>query len=273
MSKAKFKCTFERVFALMFMCVLVSILIFPAVARDIGVQVGDWAKYSIFFEYSSSNENLLPSNLTNYLKEATESDWNNVTVKDISAYSDVTLEVTTHLRNGTTFTDKYVLNLLTGEGTISLPILVVANLQQGDQLTDDPSAAVINKTVTKNYAGANREVNFVPVIDANVSWNIAQQQYVINGNGTIIYYYYDKKTGILCESEMYHKQVEALYDWFIHSDIKMTQTNLWAPEPFSGWQWLLVGSVIITVPVMLLFYSKTKKKKHRKIDRRLTRHR
>jgi hypothetical protein len=274
MSKTGFKCTFKNVFALTFLYVLIgSPLIFPAAASSIGVQVGTWAKYSILFEYTSSAENLMPSNLTAVLREATETDWNNVTVKDIYSDSDITLEVTTHVKNGTSITDTYVVNILTGEGNITFPVLVVANLQQGDNIIDDPSAPVINKTITMNYAGANREVNFVPIIAGNVGWNIAQQRYVIDGNGSLRYFYFDKKTGFLCRFELLTKEVESSYDLSTHMNIVMMQTNLWVPETFSGWVWWLVGATIIIVPAILFYFSWTRKKKRRRVAPHLTKHR
>ena len=274
MPKTGFKCTFKNVFALTFLYVLiVSSLIFPAAASSIDVQVGTWAKYSILFEFTPSPPENLPSNVTVALQEATERDWNNVTVKDIDASSDITLEVTTHVKNGTILTNTYVVNVLTGEGNITFPVLVVANLQQGDNIIDDPSAPIVNKTKTMNYAGANREVNFVPIIAGNVGWNIAQQKYVIEGNGSLRYFYFDKKTGFLCQFELLTKEVEASYTLWTHMNIVMMQTNLWVPESFSGWQWWLAGAVIIIAPVMLFYYSRTRKKKHRKIDKCLTRHR
>jgi hypothetical protein len=269
MSKAGFKCSFKNVFALMFLYVLiVSPLIFSAAASSIGVPVGTWAKYSVLFEYTSSAENLMPSNETAVLREATKTDWNNVTVKDIYSNLDVTLEVTTHVKNGTSITDTYVVNVLTGEGNLTFPVLVVANLQRGDNIIDDPSAPVVNKTMSVNYAGANREVNFVPIIAGNVGWNTAQQRYVIDGNGSLRYFYFDKKTGFLCQFELLTKEVEASYDLWTHMNIVMMQTNLWVSESFSGWQWWLAGAVIIIAPVMLFYYARTRKKKNRKIDRR-----
>jgi hypothetical protein len=273
MSKTRFKSILEKVFVLTFLYFLiVSTLNSPALASSIGVQVGAWAKYSILFEYSSSAENLMPSNLTNSLREATERDWDNVTVKQITAYSDIILEVATHIKNGTIFKDTYVVNIFTGEGNISFPSLVVADLQQGDYIIDDTSAPVVNKTTTENYAGANRQVNFVPVIEGNVGWNIAEQQYKIQGNGSLRYFYFDRKTGFLCEFDALNQDVEASYVLVTHMAIKMMQTNLWKPDP-NWWQLGLVGAAIITAPVMLFYYSRMRKKKHQKIYRRLTRHR
>jgi hypothetical protein len=264
MSKARIKCTFRKVFTLtLFYILIVSTLIFPAAASSIGVQVGTWAKYSILFEYTSSAENLMPSNITDALREATERDWNNVTVKDIYANSDITLEVITHAKNGTSFRDTYVVNVLTGQGNISFPEVVVANLQEGEVLIDEPDSPVVNKTKTMNYAGANREVNFVPIIAGSVGWNIEQQRYIIEGNGSLRYFYFDKKTGLLCQFEVLTKEVYDSYILSSHMNIVMMQTNLWVAEPFTGW-WA-VGAVIIIVSAILFYFSWTRKKKRRRV--------
>lgn len=273
MSKAKIKCTFKKVFILtLFYILIVSTLIFPATASILGVQVGDWAKYSIVFEYTSSAEELMPSYLRDALQQAKERDWQNVTVKNIKDI-DVTFEVVTHVKNGTSLTNTYLVNILTGEGNITFPVLVAANLQEHAPIIDDPDAPIVNKTSTMNYAGANRKVNFIPIVAGNVGWNIEQQRYVIEGNGSLRYFYFDKETGFLCQFELLTKGVEASYVLLTRMNIVMRQTNLWVPETFSGWGWWVVGAAIIIVPAMLFYFSRTRKKKRRRVSQRLAKHR
>jgi hypothetical protein len=271
MSKARIKCAFEKVFALTFFYILiVSTLIFPAAANSIGVKVGSWAKYDISFEDTWLSEEQKPS----FLLEAEQRNgsWNNVTVRDVSN-SNVTFEVVTHAKNGTEFTDTYQGDITSGVGNFTLPLLIDANRSEGETIVDNPDAALINKTMPMNFAGANRKVNFIPVIDGDVAWNETSREYQVVGNGTLRYYYFDKETGILCRFETLTKELNASYGLLIHINIVMMQTNLWVAEPLGGWEWWLVGAVIIIAPVTLFYFLKTRKKKRRRVAPHLTKHR
>jgi hypothetical protein len=271
MSKARIKCTFEKVFALMlFFILIVSALVFPAAASEVGVRVGSWAKYDIGFEDTWLSEKPKPSYLLD--AENMNGGWNNVTVRDVSK-SIVTIEVVTHARNGTKFVDTYQGNITSGIGNFTFPLLIAANRTVGEYIVDNPDAPTINNTMVMNSAGANRKVNFIPDISGNVVWNATVSKYQIVGNGTLNYFYYDKKTGILCRYETLSKELNASYGLILHWTLVMSQTNLWVAEPFSGWVWLLVGAAIIIVPVTLFYFSRMRKKKHRRIDRRLAKHR
>lgn len=264
MSRIRIKRAFEKVFTLMLLDILiVSPLILVVTANDVGVQVGDWAKYDINFEYrwvSQTQEE--PS----FLQEAKSRDWNNVSVIEVIG-SAVRIKVVTRVKNGAEFTDTYFGDITTGEGNYTFPALVAANRLEGENIADDPDSAVINKTMTINYAGTNREVNFVPIFDGEVGWSSAVRMHVINGNGSIRYFHFDKKTGFLCQFELLSEESNASYSLFIHMNMVMEQTNLWVPDVFSGW-WV-VGAVIIIVPVGLFYFSRIRKRKNRKVARSL----
>jgi len=207
-----------------------------------------------------------------YLLEAEQRDWNNVTVKDVNE-SNVTVEVTTHLKNGTKFIDTYQGNLTSGLGNFTFPLLIAANRTVGEYIIDNAEAPTVNNTMFMNFAGANRKVNFIPDIEGNVGWNDTARRYQIWGNGTISYFYYDKETGIICQFELLTKELNASYGLLTYLNIAIAQTNLWVAEPFGGWAWLLAGAAIIIVPVTLYYFSRIRKKKHLRIDRRLKRRR
>jgi hypothetical protein len=270
MSRIRIKCAFEKVFALTFFDILiVSTLIFPATANNVGVRVGDWAKYDINFEYTwVSDTEKEPS----FLQEAKKRDWNNVTVKDVSG-SAVTIEVVTHVNNGTKFTDTYLGDIMSGEGNFTFPMLIAANLLEGEPITNDPEVPPINKTMSMNFAGANRNVNFIPIFGGPVGWSSEAERYVIQGNGSIRYFHFDQKTGFLCQFELLTKDLNASYVLLTHMIIVMDKTNLWVAEPFSGWGWWLVGAAVIIVPAALFYFSWTRKKKRRRVAPHLTKHR
>jgi hypothetical protein len=269
MPKARIKCTFERVFTLTFFCILIVFaLIFPVeAASSVGVRVGRWAKYDISFEDTWLSAKPKPS----YLLEAENIDgaWNNVTVGDVNK-SIVTIDVVTHMKNGTKSIATMQCNITSGEGNFTFPVLIAANRTVGENIVDNPDTPTINNSMFMNFAGANRKVNFIPDIEGDVGWNSTAGTYQIVGNGTISYFYYDRETGILCRFETLSKELNTSYGLLLHWNIVMAQTNLWVAEPFSGWEWWLVGAGIIIVPVTLYYFSRTRKKKHRRIDRRLT---
>ena len=89
----------------------------------------------------------------------------------------------------------------TGEGNLSV-VIIPSNLDAGDEIpanltwyTEEPLKLFVNGTTIRNYAGANREVNYVnityPMIYDNVTyggWNMS--------------FYWDKKTGFLVEEDV-----------------------------------------------------------------------
>ena len=270
MSKVRMKCIFEKVFALMFFCVLiVSTLLFPVVAAsNIGVHVGSWAKYDVTFEDTWLSELPKPG----YLLDAEQRDWNNATVTAIDG-SNMTLEVVTHSKNGTKYMNTYKLSLSSGEGNFTFPLLIAANRTVGETVIDNSEAPVVNNTMVMNFAGANRKVNFLYDFYGNVGWNDTSQSYQIVGNGTITYFYYDKETGMLCQFDTLYKELNTSYALIYHWTLVLALTNLWVAEPFGGWLWLLVGATVIIVPVGLYYFSRMRKKKHLRIDQRLKRRR
>jgi len=269
MSKARIKCAFEKVFALTFFYILmVFTLVFPAAANGIGVKVGSWAKYDISFEDTWLSEEQKPS----FLLESEQRDWNNATVKDIDE-SNVTIEVTTHVKNGTEFIDTYQGNITSGVGNFTFPLLIAANRAVGEYIVDNPDAPTINKTMSMNFAGANRKVNFVPIVEGDVAFNETSGKYQVVGNGTLLYYHYDKETGVLCQFEALTKELNASYGLLIHINIAMMQTNLWVAEPSGGWEWWLVGAAVIIVPAALFYFWRTREKKQRRVAPHLTKHR
>lgn len=265
MSRTRFKRTFKKVFALTFFDILiVSALIFPTTAISVGVRVGNWAKYNIAFDYTWVSEEPEPS----FLQEAEERDWQNVTVTAINGYV-VTFEIVTHVKNGANFTNKYAADILTGETlNLTFPVLVTAGISEGEPIvaSTDPNVPRVNKTLTMNYAHANRKVNFVPIFSGGVTWNETMGRFQIVGNGSIRYFHYDKETGILCQFEAYTKEGNKTYGLSTYFNLTMEKTNLWVPETISGWWWLVIAAIII-VPVVFYYFLRTRKKRYRKFSR------
>jgi hypothetical protein len=195
----------------------------------IGVKPGDWASYGdTHLEWASniSGQEHPPADL-NY-------SWSDVKVTDWLG-SNITAQSTTIFRNGTELTQTYWGSILSGEGSLSFSF-IPTNLNSGEEipaplmgLTPESLWLSVNETLIRSYAGADREVNH-----ANVTYALmlnATQYGTMNMS-----FYWDKKTGFLCEydfrSEQSYMVDSVCYYLNMSLSEKMTATNMW-PAVFS----------------------------------------
>ena len=196
----------------------------------VGVKAGDWAGYGdVSFEWAS--------NVTGYEQPPSEMNMSWMDIEILGVHnSNVTVRSTTIYKNGTEQTDVGWGDIATGEGNLSVA-MIPSNLGAGDKIpanltyyTEEPLELFINGTVTRIYAGTNREVNYVnityPIIYGNVTygaWNMS--------------FYWDKKTGIMCEEvvsyEMSYTDNETYYYMNMSILWRMTTTNMW-PAVFAA---------------------------------------
>jgi hypothetical protein len=190
----------------------------------VGVNAGDWAGFGdISFEYTS--------NMTGYEEPPSEMNmsWTDMEILDVSG-SNITGRSTTIYANGTERADIVSGNIATGEGNLSIG-LIPSNLGAGEEIpanltyyTEEPLKLLINGTVTRIYAGANREVNYVnityPIIYGNITygaWNMS--------------FYLDKKTGIMCEEVVSYRMSYTDNETYYYMNMsilwRMTATNMW----------------------------------------------
>jgi len=218
-----------RHFRLAFVVALAIFIVTSAITLvrapvSVGVKAGDWAGYGDFsFEYAS--------NMPGYEQPSAEMNmsWFDSEVLDVSD-SNVTFRSTTIYANGTEVTDVGWGDIATGEGNLSV-MIIPSNLGAGDEIpanltwyTEEPLKLTINGTVTKSYAGANREVNYVnisyPIIYGNVTFGAQNMSF-----------YWDKKTGIMCE-EWYSyamSYMDNMTQYYMNMSMmfRMTATNMW----------------------------------------------
>jgi hypothetical protein len=194
----------------------------------IGVKAGDWAGYGdVSFEWAS--------NVTGYEQTEMNVSWMDMEILDVQD-SNVTVRSTTIYANGTEQIDVGSGNIATGEGNLSIG-LIPSNLGAGDEIpanltlyTEEPLKLFINGTVTRNYAGANREVNYVNITYPMIYDTV---QY-----GTMnISLYWDKKTGIMCEEIMSYTMSYTINMTHYYMNMSMmfriTATNMW-PAVFTA---------------------------------------
>jgi len=211
-------------------CVSVFLIVLMFSAMEVyaqytvGVKAGDWAGFGdISFEYAS--------NMPGYEEPPPEMNvsWSDMEILDVSG-NNITGRSTTIYANGTERTDVTWGNIATGEGNLSVGI-IPSNLGSGDEIpanltwyTEEPLKLFINGTVTRRYAGANREVNYVnityPVVYGDVTlgaWNMS--------------FYWDKQTGVMCEEIVSYaiSYTEDTTQYYMNMSMlyRMTATNMW----------------------------------------------
>ena len=210
--------------SVLLMMLMFSVMTGSAQIYTVGVKAGDWAGFGdISFEYAS--------NMTGYEEPPPEMNvsWADMEILDVSD-SNVTGRYTTIYANGTEQTDIMWGDIATGEGNLSVG-LIPSNLGAGDEIpanltyyTEEPLRLTINGTVTRRYAGANREVNYVnityPIIYGNITygaWNMS--------------FYWDKKTGIMCEEVVSYRMSYTDNETYYYMNMSilwpMTATNMW----------------------------------------------
>lgn len=238
--------TMIKVFVLTFcITLLFEILRVSAVEYSVGVDVGSWAKYGdIRATFTSNQSEPEPQ----YIVDMRNTDWIKVVVESVSLTPPaVTVNVITHFKNGTDKTEMFKGDIETGSGNLSFQI-ISKGLTQGDAVWKVKEPVFINKTLTKTYAGAAREVNYGGYTSP-----------ILNGSvliGTIIEeFYWDKATGFLVG-------IARLTDMFTKGSMitmEITETNMWSGGSTAPESWLAaVALIVIVIPITyLLIRGKT----------------
>lgn len=190
----------------------------------IGVEVGDWTNYdSSAFSYESNIpgyeempvELKVLASIEWFIGEVIEVSGNNVTIQWGSYYEDGTKQFETQTGDP-----------VAGTGNLS-DSLAPGGLGPGDQFFiwleewgfPGPRTVTIKETISRTYAGEEREVN-------HVTLSLPHPE-----GGTYDFdNYYDKETGICCEVTVRYslKVPNGLYMRFSWS-VVITETNLWGP--------------------------------------------
>jgi len=207
--------------------------------------VGDSAKYEIPAAFwSSKNPNAVePQSVTDLKK----TDWKLVTVTKVSG-TNVTMSVSTKFNNGTQQDSIYTANmtsaLTTSKEDSEFGFLIIpAGLSKGDSVRQ--SAIVINETLTKEFLGEDREVNYAGLR--------IQVEFETNYE-----YYWDRQTGFLLKSRfsefgyVWDDTAELFYETTTVIQIDIIETNLWqTPNPPQLW-WLQWGPPVVVVAIVLV---------------------
>jgi hypothetical protein len=229
------------------LAILVAAVFAPTLvnAKDytVGVKAGDWVKYGqITITWTGNGTE--PS----YITDAKKLDWVRIDVLSVAGTT-ASLNVTAHYNNGTQTFQSSDANVQSG-GSMGMSYLVASNLTAGDPLTPQTPETTINQTVTRLYAGANRNVN---IIDSKSSYIGYLSEYKI---------YWDQNTGIMVEQ--YSNQTDYTNPGvYFEISIKATETNLWSANPLDLIQnnliYIIAGIAAIIVIVAAIIIVRRRK--------------
>lgn len=192
---------------------LFSSMIPISTAYTVGVSTGKWVQYGDINYNLAALSGLLPY-------PSPKVDWLNSTVQSISG-TNVTLQITGHLSNGTERNEALIGNVTSTGGNLTV-FIIPANLNKNDVI---PSLSPyrITDTLTRTYAGAMRSVN---LLNLTISGEVANL-------------YWDKSTGMLLD---YYANTTSVWASF-----KVVATNLWGAVPIFPSSQVLVGILLTAI--------------------------
>ncbi|MEM2111912.1 MAG: Ig-like domain-containing protein [Candidatus Bathyarchaeia archaeon] len=173
---------------------------------SVGVKAGDWAKYNITASWQSTDPNATEPPQIEAFREI---EWVKFEVQSISNTYIMILQ-TYYYKNGT----EQLPPPMSGDmATQFVTGVIPSNLSEGYVIPG--TAATINGTVTRSYAGASRAVNYLSYSGSSFGMDMTQTMY------------WDKATGILCEMLMEISMPTNGYLTTTSTSLKMIETNLW----------------------------------------------
>ena len=199
----------------------------PAQTRTVGVSKGDWFKYNVNFNWTSTD----PSATTPISLNETERTM--IVIMGVSG-KNVSGQLTTYYKNGTEETVGGYVDIETGEGENMTMFVVSADLGENDTIytSNEWSDAKINETVVRTYPDSVRDTNHLN-ITATFYSEESYQSMSLN-------YYWDKSTGILVELSEVVATVTYGYLTFSSLLSRITDSNVWTIPEFPSYLILLL---------------------------------
>jgi hypothetical protein len=177
-----------------------------AIPVSVGVEAGDWAKYNITGAWQSTDPSATePSQIEAFREIA----WVKFEVQSVSN-TYITILQTYHYKNGT----EQSAPPMSGDiATQFTTIVIPGNLSGGDMIPG--TAAPLNSTASRSYAGTERVVNCLDYSGSFYGMNTTQTMY------------WDKATGMLCEMFMEISMLTNSYVTTTSTSLVMIETNMW----------------------------------------------
>jgi len=211
--------------------------------RTVGVNVGEWFRYSHTFDWSSSDPN---ATMPSWYELMNAIEWTNNTILNVSGTS-VTFQSEMHLKNGTDVTNFLLTDVDTGAGN-STNWVVSANLNPNDSLytAGEYSAWKINETIIRTYPDVTRDTNHVNMT-AEMNMSGVYQYGSTN-------FYWDRSTGIVVEMAItLMSQMEGI-ETNMTSIITIIESDVWVIPEFPTWTPMLL--MLTALAVFVAIYKK-----------------
>jgi len=205
----------------------------PLPERKVGVKVGDWAKYELEFDYATNDPDpYIPP--PPY--DSADIAYSKLEVLAITG-TVISFNSTVRFVNGTEMWNVFDCDVSTGNGVTYY--FIGANLSAGDRIYLNPYSPKINSTMTKTYAGAEREVNYV-YLKMNMTFS-PDLRYVGE-----LHIYWDRTAGIIVETIQIIEYIDLAegYVTKIFGHMILTETNIWQSEKTllgRGFGWFKIG--------------------------------
>ncbi len=183
-----------------FLTVVVTVIPVSGTSIEVGVKTGDWVKYEVLGE----------------LPQIADYEWVLLEVQDVSG-TEITVLATVHHIDGGEETNTLTWDVETGIE----PWIIPANLNTGDSFSLGYKAVNVNDTLTLTYAGANRAVNLLHLVEYDENTEMTA--------------YWDQTTGFLLELFLVNSSPGESWS----GGYKVLETNLWSPVSVLELTWNL----------------------------------
>ena len=203
-----------------------------AQARTIGVSKGSSFTYSLTVSWVSNDPKSTPPP---YMETANDTLWAQFNVTDVSG-TNITVQATTHYKNGTETTGEGWLDVDTGFVMNVAYIFISANLTAGESVYGYTpyDTWIINQTLPRTYPSGVRETNYLNIITSYAAITFRN------------YYFWDKLTGVLVELQQDGYNQTGVYTTTSSFDLKVTGSNVWTVPEFPTWTAPLLMLVALT---------------------------
>lgn len=259
----RMKAKIETILTLMLLLALLTV--FPVVlAQDsitveadlVGVNVGDWVKYSV--------RRLGPDSIAWRPPPMATAVWVKIEVQNVSG-TVIKARETTHLTDGSESVSTISWDLQKAE-RMSVSYILPANLSVGSSVGSRdvwiPTGIgsvnlTLNATLSRSYGGVTREVN-----QLNWSYLLPYLEYWNNHTEEC---YWDRETGFLLEKTSQTRYVELGDTPMSTLQLKISDTNMWEMETEESFPWhmlavVIPGTGIVTVAVIVKLRNNRKEK-------------
>ncbi len=207
--------------SLVFMFLLLAVMAIVQAQATVGVSKGDEFEYTMYSLWNSNFLDTPPSDMV----ELNRTQWVKVAVTEVSG-SKISLNVTTHFRNGTEQVKDGYCDVDTGERSDDeIPPFIGANINTYGEV--NPSADnpfYINATIIMDYEDGQRETNLLSFVETEENEQVGTYTRIAE-------YYFDKATGV---------PVKYRYDFYytglrnvIYYDL--VSSNVWVIPEFQAW--------------------------------------